>query len=149
MKKVLFALAAFFLLAAWTTSKNQMDNGGRTFVVTLTGEAEVNGAGDPDAEGTAILTFNQGQGTLTYQITVSGVDGTISGAHIHRAPEGSPGPVVIPLTAPATGNSTSSGVVSVSKELIKDIRQNPENYYINVHSLPDYGPGAVRGQLSK
>lgn len=149
MKKVLFAVAALFILAAWTTNNTKMTNGGRTFTVTLTGEAEVNGAGDPDAEGTAVLTFNQGQGTLTYEITVSGIDGTISGAHIHRAPEGVAGPVVIPLTAPATGNSTSSGVVSVSKALIKDIRQNPEDYYINVHSVPLYGPGAVRGQLSK
>ena len=148
MKKVLFAIAALFLLAAWTTNKKMAD-GGRTFVVTLTGENEVNAAGDPDAEGTAVLTFNQGQGTLTYEITVSGIDGTISGAHIHRAPAGVAGPVVIPLIAPATGNSTSSGVVSVSKALIKDIRQNPEDYYINVHSLPLYGPGAVRGQLSK
>ena len=24
----------------------------------------------------------------------------------------------------------------------------PEDYYVNVHTLPDFGPGAVRGQLS-
>ena len=145
MKKVLFALAAFFVLAAWTTNK-KMANGGKKFILTLTGAQEVNGAGDPDATGTAVLIFNQGQGTLTYELTVSGIDGTISGAHIHRAPAGVAGPIVIHLIAPVSGSS--SGVVSVPKDLIKDIRQNPEDYYINVHSLPNYGPGAIRAQLS-
>jgi hypothetical protein len=37
----------------------------------------------------------------------------------------------------------------VDPDLIKAIRKNPEAYYVNVHSLPDFPGGAVRGQLSK
>jgi hypothetical protein len=58
--------------------------------------------------------------------------------------------VVVGLFAGAfAGNDSASGCISgVSEELIKAIRQDPENYYVNIHS--DVFPaGAVRGQLSK
>jgi CHRD domain len=59
--------------------------------------------------------------------------------------------VVVPLFVDValSGTGSASGCVSgVSKELIKAIRHDPENYYVNIHSsvLP---AGAVRGQLSK
>ena len=122
--------------------------GGRPFVVTLTGAAEVPGPGDPDGAGTARLTLNQGQGIISFEITVSNITLPATGAHIHVGSATEAGPVVVALTAPdATGHS--SGEVSVDPELIKAIRQNPENYYVNVHTLPLYAAGAVRGQLSK
>lgn len=71
----------------------------------------------------------------------------MSGAHIHRAPPTDPGPIVVHLTAPTTGSS--SGCVHADRELIKDIIKNPEDYYVNIHALPSFGPGAVRGQLGK
>ncbi len=67
-------------------------------------------------------------------------------AHIHIGMAGVAGPVVLGLSAPTTG--MSSGVIEADPELIKAIRQNPENYYVNVHN-PMYPAGAVRGQLSK
>jgi hypothetical protein len=45
-------------------------------------------------------------------------------------------------------NDGLSGCVEADKELIKDVRQNPSGYYVNVHNA-DFPPGAVRGQLSK
>ena len=42
----------------------------------------------------------------------------------------------------------SPGTVVVEKELVKEIRKNPEAYYVNVHNAA-YPSGAVRGQLSK
>jgi hypothetical protein len=53
---------------------------------------------------------------------------------------------VVPLAAPTDGDS--SGCVEVDRELIKEIIQNPGDYYVNVHNA-DFGPGAVRGQLAK
>ena len=121
---------------------------GRPFEVMLTGAAERPGPGDPDGSGTAMITLNQGHGTIRFDITVENITPPPVGAHIHLANSNDPGPVVVPLTPPdATGHS--SGEVNVDPDLIKAIRQNPENYYINVHTLPLYAAGAVRGQLSK
>ena len=46
------------------------------------------------------------------------------------------------------GGQLSGCATGVDEDLIKDIRQNPENYYVNVHTGPFQG-GAIRGQLSK
>jgi hypothetical protein len=164
MKKICFTLCVLSFLIACkkeirhasdgNTSVQQQDDqvslnkGGRPFEVTLTGAAEVPGPGDPDGSGTATLTLNQGQGIINFEISVSNITLPATGAHIHVGTASAFGPVVVALTPPdATGHS--SGEVSVDPVLIKAIRQNPENYYVNVHTLPLYGAGAVRGQLSK
>lgn len=125
--------------------------GGRPFATTLTGAAEVPGPGDVDASGTAFLTLNQGQGEVCFDLSWAGIDGTVVAAHIHAAPAGVAGPVVVPLfvgvALPGTG-SASECVSGVTEELIKDIRHNPENYYVNVHSTV-FPAGAARGQLGK
>jgi hypothetical protein len=59
--------------------------------------------------------------------------------------------VVVPLftgVALAGTGSASGCVASVSEELIKAIRHNPENYYVNIHSTV-FPAGAIRGQLDK
>jgi hypothetical protein len=119
--------------------------GGRPLYATLTGAAEVPGPGDPDGSGAAKLRLNQGQGTICYEIKVTGIS-TPTAAHIHAAIAGVSGPVVVGLSAPVNG--TAIGCASASKDLIKAIRQYPGNYYVNVHTA-DYPAGALRGQLSK
>jgi len=121
--------------------------GGRPFATNLTGAEEVPGPGDPDGNGTANLTLNQGQGEVCFAIEVQDIALPATGAHIHAAPAGIAGPVVVPLTPPDE-SGTSSGCVAADRELIKAIRQNPEAYYVNVHTT-DFPAGAVRGQLSK
>ncbi|HEV7331822.1 MAG TPA: CHRD domain-containing protein [Flavisolibacter sp.] len=162
MKKIRLSLLALVFLGACQKEARNVDNsdeqalpqvrgqeaaqrGGRPFVVILTGAQEAPGPGDPDGSGIAELYLNQGQGTISYKITVSGI-AEVTGAHIHKAPVGEAGPIVVPLTAVADG--TVTGEAKVEPELIKDIRQNPGAYYVNVHSV-EYRPGAVRGQLSK
>src|SRR6188472_629858 len=75
--------------------------GGRPFTVELTGEAEVNAAGDPnqgdlDGSGIAHLTVNPGTGEVCWTIEVTGVE-PITEAHIHKAPSAMNGPVVVPF----------------------------------------------------
>jgi CHRD domain len=124
---------------------------GRAFSTTLTGAAEVPGPGDADAAGTALITLNQGQGEVCFDLSWAGIDGTVFAAHIHVGPAGVAGPVVVPLFTDValSGTDSASGCVSgVSEELIKAIRHDPENYYVNIHSSV-FPAGAVRGQLGK
>ena len=134
-----FALVASLLGGSATA-------GGRPFTVSMIGAEEARGPGDPDGTGTAHFTLNQGQGEVCFVLEVSGI-APATAAHIHLAPVGSPGPVVVPLTPPTSGSS-SGCVEGVDPDLIKAIRQDPEAYYVNVHNA-EFGPGAIRGQLSK
>lgn len=119
-------------------------HGGRPFSTTLTGAAERPNPGDPDGSGSAFVTLNQGQEEVCFDITVANV-APILAAHIHIGSADVAGPVVVNFNVPANG---LSGCVSANADLIKAIRQNPENYYINVHNA-DFPAGALRGQLSK
>jgi hypothetical protein len=140
-RRVLF-LAATLAMVAMLALGAPAYGQGRPFATTLTGAAEVPGPGDPDASGTAFITLN---------LSWAGIDGTVTAAHIHVGPAGVAGPVVVPLFTDValSGTDSASGCVSgVSEELIKAIRHDPENYYVNVHS--DVFPaGAIRGQLGK
>ena len=119
-------------------------HGGRPLSTTMTGAEEAPGPGDPDGSGNAVITLNHGQGQVCFELTVSNIE-PATAAHIHEAPPGVPGPIVVPLTPPSSGSS--SGCVSVERDLIKDIIQNPAEYYVNVHNAA-FQPGAVRGQLA-
>jgi len=123
-------------------------NGGRKFTTTMTGAAEIPGPGDPDGSGTARITLNYGQSQVCWEITVENILLPAIGAHIHLInPATGFGGVVVPLTPP-DASGFSSGCTSADRELIKDIIQNPEKYYVNVHTT-DFTAGAIRGDLSK
>lgn len=111
----------------------------------LTGEAEVPGPGDDDASGRAVVIIDQDDDELCLFLRFSRVDGTLSGLHIHEAPAGEAGPVVVPFATPAA--SFTFQCVDVNGNLLDDIAANPSDYYLNLHSAPDFGPGAIRGQL--
>ena len=125
------------------------DQGGRSFRVLMGGAQEAPGPGDPDGSGVAVITLNQGQGTVCFDLSMENITLPATGAHIHVAPAGSPGPIVVHLTAPGADGTSSGCVEGVDPNLIKAIRQNPSDYYVNVHTLPGFGAGAVRGQLEK
>jgi len=116
---------------------------GRPLAAQLTGTAEVPGPGDPDGSGIVTLRLNQGQRTICYRLTVTGI-APATAAHIHAGAAGVAGPVVVPLNAPASG--TAEVCATVDPALIKAIRKDPGNYYVNVHNV-DFPAGAVRGQL--
>jgi hypothetical protein len=123
---------------------------GRPLSATLTGAAEVPGPGDADASGAARVTLNEGQGAICFDLDWAGIDGTVVAAHIHAAPAGVAGPVIVPLfTGAFAGTGSASACIrGVSEELVKAIRHDPERYYVNIHSTV-FPAGAIRGQLSK
>ena len=137
------AVSAAIVLAPATAQTVQ--EGGRKLSATLTGAAEVPGPGDPDGAGTASVTVNPGQGRICYKLTVRNID-PAAAAHIHKAPAGSAGPVVVTLQAPTDGDS--SACADVSRKLALEILKDPADYYVNVHNAA-FPAGAVRGQLAK
>ncbi len=147
MKKLIIPLVAVFFLTAFTvrSSKTESD-GGRTVTAILLGSNEVPNPGDPDGSGYAEITLNQGQGTISYVITVDGI-APATAAHIHLGPAGVAGGVVVGLSAPTNGMSSGT-ITNVDPDLIKAIRQNPQGFYVNIHNSA-YPSGALRGQLTK
>ena len=146
------AVVAALALAAPASA----DGGGRPLHTTLSGAEECNtlgvcGVGDPDGTGTADLRINPGQEEVCFTIAVAdiGAAGTLVRAHIHAAPAGSNGGIVVPLAEPA-GPLPASGVLEgcqpADRALLLDILLNPEQYYVNVHT-PVFPAGAIRGQL--
>jgi hypothetical protein len=69
-------------------------------------------------------------------------------AHIHKGAKGVAGPIVVPTDQSSFNlpRPTSSGCEAIPSALSKKLRQNPSNYYVNVHNKP-YPDGAIRGQL--
>ena len=133
------------LAALMTASVATASAGGRPMVVQMDGAQEAPGPGDPDGSGTAWFWINPGQGTVCYVLEVSNIE-PATAAHIHVAPAGVPGPVVVPLAAPTSGSS--SGCTTADRELLVAILVDPAAYYVNVHNAPFPG-GAVRGQLHR
>lgn len=151
MKKIA-VVQLILIIVAVLVFPGAVSAGGRPFSTSLTGEAEVTAAGVPnqgdlDGVGTAHITLNQGQEEICYELDVADIVLPAAAAHIHVGASTTTGPVVVGLSAP-DANGHASGCVSASAELIKAIRQNPENYYVNVHNSV-YPGGALRGQLSK
>jgi CHRD domain len=107
-------------------------------------EGEAN-AGDPDGHGSATVLIRGT--TLCFGITVDSIDKPTL-AHIHQAPAGVNGPIVVDLIPPANGNpGTSSRCIhNLDRELLKEIQQHASGFYVNVHNDP-YPAGAIRGQL--
>ena len=139
VRPVILGMAAVLLAIAVVVPATVA--GGRPFSMALTGAAEAPGPGDPDGSGSAQLWINPGTGTVCWAIEVQGV-AAITAAHIHVAPAGAPGPVVVPL------NPYAGGCTQADPALARQIVRTPSAYYVNVHNT-DFPAGALRGQLSR
>ncbi len=115
------------------------------------GAAEVPDPGDTDGSGAAQVTINVPKQRLCFGIVVLDVALPTAAAHIHAGAAGVAGDIVVTLKAPleigTTGIGLSTGCVrNQPRALLRDIKRDPDQFYVNVHNA-DFPGGAVRGQL--
>ena len=127
--------------------------GGRKFDTILNGANECNSAGtcnlgDSDGTGTAHVTINVGQQRVCWKMTANNIAAPTR-SHIHKGPiTGAGGIVVSFFETAATANLESCTTIALDRDLLRDIIQNPQDYYVNIHNA-SFPAGAIRGQLSK
>jgi CHRD domain len=122
--------------------------GAQTLGAVLTGSSEVPPNTNPGF-GNATVTFDATRQNVTVTITVANLGSPINNFHIHEAPAGSNGPVVIDLIGLGGTfvNGTMTGTFPVSASVAQRMVQDPGRFYVNVHTVANPG-GAVRGQLA-
>ena len=164
MLRSLGLFAASMLIAAlavFTSTKGASASGAVTFFAVLNGQSECNGAtpplchqGDLDGYGAAtILLVVAPTPTVCFGIVTDNLAQNISGAHIHLGATGTNGGIKVDLT-PSAGNGDPRGwgactTAGVTAQLLNQIKANPQNYYVNVHTngAGGFPSGAIRGQL--
>jgi hypothetical protein len=132
------------------------------FIAPMSGDQEVP-AVDTRARGQATFTLSEDGSELSYRLIVANLE-NVTMAHIHLAPAGVNGPVVLwlyPAGPPpqliegrssgvlATGTATEANLVgplagAPLSALIEAMRSG--NAYVNVHTS-QYPPGEIRGQI--
>lgn len=129
--------------------RGQIDlSGGTHFRANLTDDQENPATG---AAGLGTGSFTLTEEGLEYQITVNGLTGGITAAHLHRADIGVNGGVVFDIGASFGGGTTARGIWSrgvgapnLTTADIVDLLMG--RLYVNVHTAANPG-GEIRGQL--
>lgn len=116
--------------------------------VRMSGDQEVPGPGAQGGIGLAGVSVDTETNTVCYSIYVRSITLPATAAHIHKGAVGVSGPVVVGFKTAPDGSGRATGCVeNVDAALVKDIAENPEEYYVNIHNA-DFANGAVRGQLN-
>lgn len=143
--------------AGSTSDTSGTSSGVPTYVVELTGGAEVPGPGDPEGTGTLELQFSAA-GEVCINGELDGID-EITALHLHSgtADEASEeADVTIDLgsqpgdddpLAPFPLNYCVTADPAAIEDLISELAEDPGDYLVNVHTA-EYPDGAARGQLS-
>src|SRR5947208_670872 len=121
--------------AAGATLASEASHGGRPLDATLLPDNQVPPTAS-SGSGTALVTLNQGQGEVCWDISVSDLTSPVILAHIHQGAAGTNGPIVVDFMEPVNG---LNGCVSADAALIKAIREDPAGYYVNVHTETNPG----------
>jgi hypothetical protein len=133
--QTLTAAAALFVLAACSSVAAQTGE-----ALKLSGDQEV----PPVATtATGISTVKiAADGSVTGSITTTGLDGTM--AHIHIAPMGKNGPVIVPFVKTADGVWSPQPGAMLTPDQLKAYQAG--ELYLNVHTAANKG-GEIRAQL--
>lgn len=119
--------------------------GAQLFVANLSGANEVP-AVNSSASGQGLMALNANATGVDYRILVKDLEHSTM-AHIHQAPAGSNGPIIVPLfSGVGTFDAANpiSGTAPVNTPLVFNLLAG--KYYVNVHTshVPS---GEIRGQL--
>ena len=115
-----------------------------TFCATLAGAGPQSDALDPDARGRAVLAFPDAT-SVRFRVQTSGI-GEVIATHIHRGGKGENGPMAREINPGFKGDSFEGATTGLPPELVSEIREHPDRFYLKLHSLRFPG-GAIRGQL--
>lgn len=124
------AAAVFFSSAAWAD----------TVKIVLSGDQETPPV-KTAASGSGTITVNPDK-TVSGTIATTGVQATM--AHIHLAPSGKPGPVIIPLQKNGEYGWSVPAGAKLTDEQYEAYKAG--HLYVNVHSDANKA-GEIRGQL--
>ena len=102
--------------------------------------------GSPSGSGIANISIDTATNQICWAISLGGFTESITAAHIHQAPPGVAGPVVVPLFPPLPVNGTVSGCTTDATHA-PEIAANPAGFYVNVHTATNPA-GEGRGQLA-
>ena len=147
---VVAACAAVALTASAAPAKN--GNGVMCVLqANLSAKSETTGS-TSTAKGHTLIKVRS-DGTIEFKTHILNKNGeTFVAGHIHRAPVGVAGPVVVPLfvspSPPTTARHIKQGGVATPNAGTTgaDLCSNPSGYYVNYHTTAFPG-GAIRGQL--
>lgn len=109
------------------------------FIIPLDGD-QACPPGDPDGFGTAFLTIDSESLTIAWSFDVNDIELPLINAHIHNAPVGVNGPLVVDFMGQLDGQD-------LFDEDLANVLLNPKEYYINLHN-DAFPQGAIRGQLA-
>ena len=151
MRRLIFCFAAACVAAALAATAAPAKNGKGVLCVLhakLSAKAETTGS-TSTAKGHTLVKVRK-NGTIQFKTRIlnKGHETFVAG-HIHQAPSGVAGPVVVPLFAGATAarHIRQSDLATPNTGTTgADLCQDPSAYYVNYHTTAFPG-GAVRGQL--
>jgi hypothetical protein len=137
--------------AATTATTTTTATASRSYTLTATlssAQAVPKPKGATSATGSfsATITLRGKVGTLAWHLTFTKLSGPGTMAHIHLAPPGKAGPIVIPLCAPCKPSASGSftGPIGGNVTLLHALLGG--GAYVNVHTTLN-PQGEIRGQL--
>lgn len=118
-----------------------MLNSDWAFTAMLSAENETHSV-TSDAKGMAIVRVYPDMNNMEIKVLFDGMSSAVTGAHLHKAPAGQDGEVVINLTDDINGNTIITN--KMNSTIIADLIAG--NIYLNIHT-ENNGAGEIRGQL--
>jgi hypothetical protein len=133
----------FLLNISLLTIQAQNFTGNLMFSANLDGTQETPPV-STQATGIAGFTLNSTHDTLCVNVSVIGLSGSITGAHLHLGPTGIAGPVWVDLSSFIFGNRIIGTIASPADSTLEMLMKGL--LYINVHTAANPA-GEIRGQI--